>query len=104
LRNDQITRATVNINFRGVRQSFTTENTKQRHSLMTLRLIDGPFRKLEGTWQFLDLGGQGCKIELRLQYEFTNVVLEKLVGPVFSYIANSLVEAFVQRAQQVYGK
>lgn len=102
-RDARITRATLHINYRGIRQSFSTENAKTPPRLMQIRLIEGPFRTLEGSWRFTDLEGAGCKVELSLQYEFSNRLLEKLVGPVFGYVANSMVDAFVKRAQTVYG-
>jgi ribosome-associated toxin RatA of RatAB toxin-antitoxin module len=102
-RDDRITRATLHINYRGIRQSFSTENVKTAPALMQIRLIEGPFRTLEGSWRFTDLNGKGCKVELSLQYEFASRLLEKLIGPVFGYIANSMVDAFVKRAQSVYG-
>jgi ribosome-associated toxin RatA of RatAB toxin-antitoxin module len=100
-RDAQMTRATLLIDFRGIRQSFSTENLKTAPTLMQIRLIEGPFRTLEGSWRFTDLSGQGCKVELSLHYEFSSRVLEKLIGPVFGYIANSMVDAFVKRAQSV---
>ena len=102
-RDASVTRATLHINYRGVRQSFSTENLKNPPGLMQIRLIEGPFRTLEGSWHFTDLAGQGCKVELSLHYEFANRLLEKVVGPVFSYIANNMVDAFVKRAQSLYG-
>ena len=102
-RDDRITRATLHINYRGIRQSFSTENVKTPPALMQIRLIEGPFRTLEGSWRFTDLNGRGCKVELSLQYEFSSRLLEKLIGPVFGYIANSMVDAFVKRAQSIYG-
>ena len=102
-RDDRITRATLHINYRGIRQSFSTENVKTPPALMQIRLIEGPFRTLEGSWRFTDLSGRGCKVELSLRYEFSNRLLEKLIGPVFGYIANSMVDAFVKRAQSIYG-
>lgn len=102
-RDDKITRATLHINYRGIRQNFSTENVKTPPVLMQIRLIEGPFRTLDGSWRFTDLNGRGCKVELSLHYEFSNRLLEKLIGPVFSYIANSMVDAFVKRAQSVYG-
>ncbi len=102
-RDGQITRATLHINYRGIHQRFSTENAKTPPSLMQITLIEGPFRMLEGSWRFTDLAGAGCKIELRLNYEFSSRLLEKLVGPVFGYVANSMVDAFVKRAQSVYG-
>jgi ribosome-associated toxin RatA of RatAB toxin-antitoxin module len=92
------TRATIEINYRGIRQRFTTENAKRAPEEMAIMLVQGPFRSLEGSWRFTPLGAHGCKIELRLSYEFSGKVLETLVGPVFNYIAVTLVEAFVKRA------
>ena len=103
LRDTHVTRATLHINYRGIRQSFSTENTKTAPRLMQIKLVEGPFRMLEGAWRFTDLGGAGCKVELSLRYEFSSRLLEKLVGPVFGYIANSMVDAFVKRAHRVYG-
>ena len=94
---------TLHINYRGIHQRFSTENAKTPPSLIQITLIEGPFRMLEGSWRFTDLAGAGCKIELRLNYEFSSRLLEKLVGPVFGYVANSMVDAFVKRAQSVYG-
>jgi ribosome-associated toxin RatA of RatAB toxin-antitoxin module len=103
-RDAEITRATIFINYRGIRQSFTTENSKREPAEMLLRLVEGPFRVLEGSWHFTDLAGRGCKIELKLRYEFAGRVLDKLIGPVFRHIAGTLVEAFVKRAVQIYGR
>lgn len=102
-RDADTTRATLFINFHGVRQSFTTENSKRAPSEMRIRLVEGPFHKLDGTWRFTDLAGRGCKVEFSMQYEFAGRILDRLVGPVFHHIANTLVEAFVKRAGQVYG-
>jgi ribosome-associated toxin RatA of RatAB toxin-antitoxin module len=102
-RDEHTTRATIHINYRGIRQSFTTENAKEPARSMAVKLVEGPFRMLDGTWRFTPLAGRGCKIEFRLHYEFSSWVLEKLVGPVFNYIANTMVDAFVRRAETIYG-
>ena len=102
-RDVDVTRAKIRINYRGIRQSFSTENAKHEPRLMQIRLIEGPFRMLEGSWRFVDLGGDGCKIELNLHYEFASRMLEKVVGPVFGHIANTLIDAFVKRARSIYG-
>ncbi len=101
-RDEQKTRATIQIHYRGVKQSFTTENVKQPGRSIWIKLVEGPFKTLDGTWNFMPLADHGCKVELRLHYEFSSRILEKLVGPVFSYIANTLIEAFVRRAENVY--
>ncbi len=102
-RDPETTRATIFINYHGIRQSFTTDNMKRAPTEMLVRLVEGPFRSLAGSWRFSDLAGRGCKVELNLRYDFASRVLDKLIGPVFHHIAGTLVDAFVKRAGQVYG-
>ena len=102
-RDAHVTRATILINYHGIRQGFTTENAKREPAEMRIRLIEGPFRTLDGTWSFAALSDRGSKVELSLRYEFSGRLLEKLVGPVFHHIANTLVDSFAKRAEQVYG-
>ncbi len=102
-RDEHVTRATIIIQYRGIRQQFTTENMKTRPAEMLIRLVDGPFSRLDGGWRFGGLAGRGCKVELSLRYEFSSRVLEKLIGPVFSHIADTMVDAFARRAERVYG-
>ena len=99
-----ITRAAIIIDFRGIKQRFSTENRADPPQLIEMTLVDGPFRQLDGSWRFKPLGEDACKIEFRLHYEFSSKLLEKIVGPVFHYIASTFVEAFVKRAQQLFGK
>jgi ribosome-associated toxin RatA of RatAB toxin-antitoxin module len=102
MRDEHLTRATLHINYRGIKQQFTTANAKEAPQTMHMRLVDGPFRSLDGAWRFNELNGRGCKIEFNLRYEFSSRVLAALVGPVFSYIADTMVEAFVKRAERIY--
>ena len=103
-RDAEKTRATLRINYHGARQSFTTENDKDAPRHMSVRLVEGPFRVLDGEWRFTALGDEACKIEFRLHYEFSSKLLERLVGPVFNYIANTMVDAFVKRAETLYAR
>jgi ribosome-associated toxin RatA of RatAB toxin-antitoxin module len=66
-------------------------------------MVHGQFRSLDGRWRFTDLAGRGCKIEFHLAYEFSSRLLATLVGPVFGHIADTMVEAFVKRAERLYG-
>lgn len=94
--------ATVQINYHQLKQSFTTKNTRQAPQHIEMKLQEGPFRELEGHWHFTPLSPTACKIEFSLNYEFSNKLLEKLVGPVFNFIANSFVDSFTKRAEKVY--
>lgn len=98
--------AEVGIAIGGVRQTFTTRNRHTTDRAVDLQLVEGPFSRLEGHWSFTPLGDgseRACRVELNLDYGFDNIALGKLIGPVFDRIASSLVDAFVKRAQQVYG-
>ncbi len=98
--------AELGIAFSGVRQTFSTRNTHIPDSQVGMQLLNGPFSHLDGQWNFVTLGDgsqRACKVELTLNYGFDSPTLSKLVGPVFDKIAASMVDAFVKRAQQVYG-
>ena len=94
--------ATVHINYMHIKQSFTTENVRQAPYNIAMTLQDGPFRCLDGNWHFTELSPTACKIEFKLHYEFSNKILEKMLGPVFHMVANSFVDAFIHRAEKVY--
>ena len=96
--------ATIAIAYHGIKQSFTTENQNTSPTHMQMKLVEGPFSMLDGQWHFKPLREDACKVEFELHYEFSSKVLEKLIGPVFTIIANSFVESFCKRAEEVYGK
>jgi ribosome-associated toxin RatA of RatAB toxin-antitoxin module len=102
-RDERKTVATLHINYRSVKSHFTTENDKESPVSMRITLVDGPFRRLDGLWRFKPLTEQACKIEFQLSYEFSSRMFEKVIGPVFSQIANTFVDAFVKRANDVHG-
>jgi ribosome-associated toxin RatA of RatAB toxin-antitoxin module len=102
-RDDERTRASILIDYHGVKKRFSTENAKTRPSRIDMKLVEGPFRHLDGTWSFLALGERACKVQFRLEYEFASHILGKLVGPVFEHIAKTFIEAFIARAEKVYG-
>ena len=101
--------ARLHLSYLGVSQSFTTRNTHTANERVALELVDGPFSKLAGTWRFMPLPAsagakaKACKIEFELRYAFAGGPLETLISPVFDRIANTLVDLFVKRAEQVHG-
>ena len=102
-RDEHSTVATIHIDYMHIKQHFTTENINRAPELIQMKLLNGPFKQLDGEWRFKPLTDDACKIEFMLHYEFSSKLLDAVLGPVFSYIANSFVEAFIQRADQVYG-
>ena len=103
LRDESTVVATIHIDYFHLKQSFTTENTRQAPHLIQIYLREGLFQQLDGLWRFTELNQEACKVDLRLHYEFSSKLIENLVNPVFSLIASSLVDAFVERAEKLYG-
>ena len=104
--NDQGMDAEVGIGVAGVSQVFVTHNTHILNHEIRMKLVQGPFSNLDGTWTFDPVGDnsqRACKVTLSLEYGFSSATLAAVVGPVFDKIAASLVDAFVKRAEQVYG-
>lgn len=101
--------ARLHLAYAGLRHAFTTRNSHVSDTSVVIKLVDGPFTLLDGTWRFIALGAPGstdaqaCKIEFDLRYEFAGVALEAVLSPVFDRIANTFVDAFVKRAEQVHG-
>ena len=87
-----------------IKKSFTTLNRIQKNKMIEIRLVDGPFRHLEGFWRFDPLDqGRACKVSLDMEFEFANRLLDMTLGPVFNTVANTLVDAFVARAREIHG-
>lgn len=101
--------ARIGLAYGGVHHAFTTRNAHVPDAAVIVKLIDGPFSLLDGSWYFRALGrpdapAQGCKIEFDLRYAFSSRPLETVLSPVFDRVANTFVDSFVKRAEQVYGR
>ncbi len=97
-------RATIEMAKGAVHKTFTTSNRMQKHKMIDIRLLEGPFQRLEGYWRFDPLRADACKVSLDMEFEFSSTLLRKVIEPVFKQIASSLVDAFCKRAVDIYGK
>ena len=97
--------ATIEIAKGVLNKTFTTHNTLQKDKRIELQLVNGPFKKLSGFWQFDALRTENaCKVSLDLEFEFDSAMMSLAAKPIFTQIANSLVDAFCKRAVDVYGE
>ncbi len=103
-RNDDEVKASILLSRSGIKKTFTTLNRLQQGKMIEMRLIEGPFRHLEGFWRFEVLSETASKIMFDIEFEFSNKLLAMTIGPVFSQITNTMVDAFTMRAVEVYGK
>jgi len=97
-------RAQIEISKGAVRKNFSTINRIQQDKMIEMRLLNGPFRHLEGYWRFDPIGEQGCRISFDIEFEFSNRLVGMTVGPVFQHIVKTFVDAFCKRAIEVYGR
>ena len=102
-RTDESVEATLELHKGAVSNKFTTRNSRTEFAAIGLELIGGPFRHLDGGWQFKELGDDGCKVSLELEFEFESRLVDLMFGSFFEDICNSLVDAFTKRAETVFG-
>lgn len=102
-REDEV-KATIELVKGAIQERFSTRNRLHRHRLIEIRLLEGPFLRLEGCWRFEALGSDACQVTLDMDFEFSSVFLRMVVGPIFKRITHSLVDAFCSRAREVYGE
>jgi ribosome-associated toxin RatA of RatAB toxin-antitoxin module len=102
-RTDATVAATVEVGFRELHVRVTTRNEKRRPDWMAIHMQDGSFRHFFGEWKLAALGTLGCRIDFTLRYELA-LHAEKLAGPLIDHAANQMVDAFVHRAEKVYGE
>ena len=96
--------ARVAISKRIEHSEFTTRNILDPDKSVQMTLVDGPFRHLQGSWQFLPLGQDACKVELEVDFEFSSQTLARVLSPAFTRVCDTLVSAFIQRADAVLGE
>ena len=96
----------LHLHYAGLRHAFTTRNQHTPELSVVMQLVDGPFSDLDGTWRFVAIGAAAsaaCRVEFDLRYAFSSRALETVLSPVFDRVANTFVDSFVLRAEQVYG-
>jgi len=102
-RSERELRASITMERAGVKQSFTTHNEMERPNWMSLELVEGPFRTLDGRWTFTPIGTAGTKVVLEMKFEFANAITSMLFGRAFEHSVGQLIDAFVVRAKASYG-
>lgn len=97
------TLATLTLGMRGISHSLITRNENRPPEAIDLELVEGPFRHFAAAWRFQPLGERACKVEFSMEFEFASRALAVLLQPLFERIADSMVDAFTRRADEVHG-
>jgi len=86
-----------------IRQYFITKNKRIADTSVEMNLQEGPFKKLHGVWTFTELSNDACKIQLVMDFDYSNILIKAALGPLFNKAASTMVDIFCQRAKQIYG-
>jgi len=103
-RSDDWVAGKVDFSFLELRFSFVTRNPKRRPEWLSVRVVDGPFRRFDGEWQLTRLGDLGCKVEFEVAYEIADGLLDRAVRPLVDFVARTMIDAFVKRAEHMHGE
>jgi len=103
-RSDKELTATIKVAKKGLEYALTTVNSLEANHRIEMRLVDGPFKQLEGTWQFKALSEGGCAVDIDLAFAFKSKLFALAVGPFVSFMTDSMIEAFLARAKHLYAK
>ena len=96
------------ISFKHLTESYTSRVVVSRPAsenepgAIDVTMVKGPFEYLVNRWRFTPVAG-GTQVDFSLDFKFRSRILEKMIGPVFRKATNTMVEAFRQRANQLYG-
>ena len=101
-REGDVLEATLELHRGSLSRRFRTRNTATDRQSIAMELVDGPFRHLAGVWSFAQLGDSGSKVALELEFEFSNRLIDALLGSYFEGTCNSLVDAFTCRADSIF--
>ena len=100
----EVLEAELVISFKVFREKFGSRVVlvPARHRIET-EYLDGPFRRMQSSWEFRDLPTGGCEVDFRVDFEFRNAILQAVIGVVFNEAMLRIVRAFERRAAELYG-
>ena len=102
-RGDDVLVARLDLKYAGFRQSFTTRNSTEKPKSLRMNLVDGPFRSLDGLWQFIALGDAGCKVSFALDFDYAGKLGGTALKLGFQGLAGRMVDDFCREAERAYG-
>jgi ribosome-associated toxin RatA of RatAB toxin-antitoxin module len=97
-------RATITMAKGKIKLSFTTENSMEAGRTIHMKLVEGPFKRLNGVWRFEPCGTDGCEATFRIDFEFANALLGMAFGGFFKEVSETMIDAFCREAAKKYGE
>lgn len=92
------------VSYKVFREQFTSRVTLDRDArIIDVGYVQGPFSYLHNNWRFEPLPDGGTRIHFCIDFEFKSATLQKMIGAVFSRAFGRMMEAFIDRADELYG-
>ena len=100
--NDEVMKAQLSVSKGPLNLSWITKNTREPGRSIGMVLEQGPFQYLSGTWRFEPLDAMASKVTLKLEYELEGALKRVALSMIFDQIVRSLIQAFIDRAGEIY--
>jgi coenzyme Q-binding protein COQ10 len=90
------------VGFKALKETFSSRVLKTPKSKVVVDYLDGPMRHLHNQWLFEETA-DGCIVDFTVDFAFQNRVFEALAGQYFSTALRKMTDAFIARAEVLYG-
>ncbi|MCG8369054.1 MAG: type II toxin-antitoxin system RatA family toxin [Proteobacteria bacterium] len=104
IRGDDFIEASLELHRGRISKRFRTRNRFVENESLGIELVGGPFRHMSGGWTFRQLGEEGCRVVLQMEFEFDSKATDAILGRFFESTCNALVDSFTQRAATIYAR
>ena len=93
-------KARLDFNIKGLKTTFTTQNIIENNKIIQMKLVDGPFKYLDGEWKFTEIDDKTL-IELKINYEVQSKIIDYTISKSLEKIMDYLVKAFVSESKKL---
>jgi coenzyme Q-binding protein COQ10 len=100
--NDDEMLADLVVGFKALRETFSSRVLTTPKSKVVVDYLDGPMRHLHNQWLFEETA-HGCIVDFTVDFAFHNRIFEALAGQYFNTALRKMTDAFIQRAETLYG-
>lgn len=90
------------VGFKALKETFSSRVLKTPKLKVVVEYLDGPMRHLHNQWLFEETAN-GCIVDFTVDFAFSNRIFEALAGQYFSTAIRKMTDAFIKRAETLYG-
>jgi len=91
------------VGFRNLRETFSSRVQKTPGERIEVDYLDGPLKELNNIWIFEEAPTGGCIVDFTVDFTFRNRVFQTIAGQFFDKALRKMTDAFIVRAEALYG-